>query len=790
MKFDIQRITLAIASAGLVTLYGCGGGTSSSPPATPGGAVATTADVAITVVDGPIKNATVCLDKNNNGACDAGEPTGKTDADGKVTLKVDLADVGKYTVVAVVGTDAIDKDTGAVVTPFTLKAPADKTGVVSPLTTLVHSLVESIGVTSAVAASQIQAQTGITVSLFEDFTKSTSADNTAAGTIARMLVVTTQQQSAGLGAALGTTALDGAVIRQADLDRLIRNKLLEILPALMTALSDPAVLAATTPAAKEAALLAAAKSLVADASTGLTTTSVATLVAVNNQNNSATPVVADAPAAGANLRFLSFINPSNWSSRVNVATLAQATPDAAGLTRSVQRRYSTTDGQTAAWTTIGNIPSRQSDLHFNGSTWVGCALNTPDVSSARDAKGNSTFNNCDNYEVGSSNRASFDVAGRTLLDVYNQINSAGYTNIKITDASTVLGATTTFPADSKLSFQMATVATNAVAYYPGTANVVVQVAKAVSDGGVASTPAGAACNGAAAETESTSLEGFIASKTGTPCIYGRGTFVYPSTGGSTYSSPDLNDEAWGNTSASIGSVGTAPVNTGVASGYYSGNTLFRVAFNGSGTNPVTYYACKQRFSNGFARNCTSIGSGSYTISSKGDARILTLNNPPAAVTSLGVQRVFVERGGKIYFGYQNAIGTFTSARLNLVATNALFAKLGLPTVEVGTPLTLTKTSYAGEYRLLDPSSPGAYDSLFITSNGTASTAYTEPSGVTEARKPVTLSFTNLAAGEFSGTNTNGVTFSGTINFLTGAIAISGNDPSSTPSAFSLSGARR
>lgn len=49
----------------------------------------------ITVIDGAIQNANVCLDKNNNGVCDPGEPSVKTDATGKVTLKVDNAELGK-----------------------------------------------------------------------------------------------------------------------------------------------------------------------------------------------------------------------------------------------------------------------------------------------------------------------------------------------------------------------------------------------------------------------------------------------------------------------------------------------------------------------------------------------------------------------------------------------------------------------------------------------------------------------------------------------------------------------
>ena len=169
-----------------------------------------TVDVPITVVDGPIQNAKVCLDKNNNGVCDTGEPTGSTDSDGKVTLKVDSTDAGKYPVIAVVGTDAIDADTGPVPTPFTMKAPADHTAVITPLTTLVQNVVASTGSTSAAAADVVKAQTGINISLFEDFSKGATDDHKAAANIARMVVVTTQQQSEAVKDAEDTEDVAGA----------------------------------------------------------------------------------------------------------------------------------------------------------------------------------------------------------------------------------------------------------------------------------------------------------------------------------------------------------------------------------------------------------------------------------------------------------------------------------------------------------------------------------------------------------------------------------------------------
>jgi hypothetical protein len=45
---------------------------------------------------------------------------------------------------------------------------------------------------------------------------------------------------------------------------------------------------------------------------------------------------------------------------------------------------------------------------------------------------------------------------------------------------------------------------------------------------------------------------------------------------------------------------------------------------------------------------------------------------------MGWSRIFVERGGKLYYGYQNTPGTLTqNIRLNLPAANAVLSQLGL-----------------------------------------------------------------------------------------------------------------
>ena len=283
MTLRLNRLTLALAGVTSVTvlmLAACGG--------SPGGGASTTA-VSTTVIDGALQNALVCVDANSNGECDAGEVQGRTDAAGKVTLAVPNGDVGKYPLLAVVGTDAVDADNGPVLEAYTLSTPASNTGVVTPLTTMVQQAM-SQGLTAAEAEKSVQGASGITVSLFQDFTTAAAkAEAAAAGgsnpaDVARMIVVTTQKQSVDLKSAENTDAMDGTKISKKDINKALRKKLLELLPNMASALNDPAT-AALTGKAKEDAVVGALNSSLMNAA------ALKIEVAVSNQ--------ASAPAVAA-----------------------------------------------------------------------------------------------------------------------------------------------------------------------------------------------------------------------------------------------------------------------------------------------------------------------------------------------------------------------------------------------------------------------------------------------------------------------------------------------------------
>ena len=110
-----------------------------------------------------------------------------------------------------------------------------------------------------------------------------------------MSALTTLVQQAVATTGGTTAAIDGGIIGQADLDRAILKQLLDLLPDLVTASSNPAVLAAATPAPREAPLLAQATAVAQGG--GLTPASVA--VGIDNRASASQPIAT--PAAGIQL---------------------------------------------------------------------------------------------------------------------------------------------------------------------------------------------------------------------------------------------------------------------------------------------------------------------------------------------------------------------------------------------------------------------------------------------------------------------------------------------------------
>lgn len=166
-NFKFQLALIATS----VLLASCGGGGNSSGnpdtglfnPEEPEPTVA----ISGLAADGYLIGATVCLDLNENKACDAGEPSAETQApDGSWTIDEGTQEqVDNFPIVLIADpATTTDTDTDAAVAgEFVLTAPAGSE-FVSPLTSLVQALVEA-GTSTADAISQIEgdfADLGIT----------------------------------------------------------------------------------------------------------------------------------------------------------------------------------------------------------------------------------------------------------------------------------------------------------------------------------------------------------------------------------------------------------------------------------------------------------------------------------------------------------------------------------------------------------------------------------------------------------------------------------------------------
>lgn len=645
-----------LACAGALTA--CGGSSSSVGNSGPlaeqpdGNGTPKTA-VPVTVIDGPILNATVCVDVDRNGRCDAGEPTARTAADGKAMLQIDPADVGRHPVIAQVGTDAVDRDHGPVTVPFTLKAPAGASAVVSPLTTLVQARIDSVGGTPADAERLLREQLGLSTSLFDDFSSSSDPASVTAADIARMVVVVTQKQNEALRSVAGSADAGGGTITAQDLDRAVSQAVLGMLPAIAeTIANQPAGASASE---RAAAIEDSATALAASA--GVHAGNAAAVVAGNRvlaQPDDSAPVT-----AGWTLRWFQFTDQDNWQIRASVVSDTQASPDANGLTRYEDYRERSINGarqvfgESQEWT--------RPELYWDGTQWWNCPTDFEHTMGARDAAGVASSTYCKTIQTVSL-RGGRDIGGAQMAGIVGEIRSSpyvdpfgisfgGFANWGPDPVSGLLGSTT-FPAGARLEYlsfsdtgyPYAYRATDGLKVYPDEA------------------AGGSACANSPEAAAATSLDQVIQlNSSATPCSYTPGEATGP------------KNDWWGNNTVVIGPInGTAAA----PSVYYATGRTLRAGFGADQT--VQYYSCMIRASNQSPRNCEAAGSGSYAIETLGDgSRVLRLAGLPAAAASQAYERLLVERGGQVYLGYRTKPTTGNQIRLNSTAANALFTQLGL-----------------------------------------------------------------------------------------------------------------
>jgi len=658
----VTALALALGSAAL--LSACFGGGGDDGPAATEAAAAAVLQV-VKVVDGPIKGALVCLDKNENGSCDADEVQGTTAEDGTVTLSVPAADSLRYPVLALVGVGAVDADNGPVATAYVMRTAPDMPGLVTPLTTLVALQAAAAGVSTAEAERIVQDKLGTSAPLLVDYSGKRDPDSAYIAAVARLVVVTSQQQAL---ATAGAKDGSGNAVPQVDMERAIHDSLLIQLPALAAAAIDPTVAGAGNATEREAAIQTAAAS--AATAAGLTRTNLASVLAVAKL-----PAAGDAsgaPVAGATLRWFSFTDAQNYSFRLFKAT-AEQNVVVDGVRKFTEYREQSAGSKAAVtfyqqWGEGLNNWARN-QVVWTGSEWFACPTDFVSTATPWSAKGESTSLYCKGFKS-SNKRVGRDISGLRMADVVAEIrtypgqDTAGKFSAwgpdPVVHASALGGA---FPAGSVLHYYTGSDVVNPDAYNTTPGDTVAVYGTAVANGSKAECDQVTGSNFERFRIRPATLEQMASGAPGVPC-----TFGLPTNGGESV------NEWWSNSTLSIGNVPDAYLSS---TGYYkSGTKSLRVSFAAGGV--ARYWLCLLRASDNSVRNCASAGAGSYSVEPLGGARVMRLAGQPAAASLLGYTRNFVERGGRVFYGYRSKLTTTQQVRPNLEASAALMAALGMP----------------------------------------------------------------------------------------------------------------
>jgi trimeric autotransporter adhesin len=620
MKLHLPRSTallaLAAALSGSLILGACGsGGGSSTPPS--GSSPVSLSGV---VADGLIQGASVCYDLNDNGRCDSGEPvSSSTGANGAYTLAVPASEAGKHAVIAIVPVGAIDADTGPVTTAYTLKAPAQadtsKSLFVSPITTIVQEVMLASGLTDPTAAIDlVKQQLGMTISPLDNFIelRATNTDAARAGSIAQ--VITALKQEVGATAA-------AANVPEAQTQALLSVVVVNNLSAL-----------ANSVASSTGSLTVTAATLVA--TQGITSATVATqaqiatsIVAATTDTNTVTT-----PTPFVTLRDFRYTSPTNWNYRVFTGDDATR-PD--GFKRANDVRVNS-----SAFPYVRNLS------YYNEATssWYACPSDGFEAIVYKDATatvpGESSY--CSTYRD-SGRRSVEDIAGQSITAVITRIRNSGLEGYSSWAGDpNLVNPSAVFPAGSQLRYQVVTRLATPITQE--LANKV-RVFK---------------------NTTASSFEKWPFAATLDEMIQ--------------YYSGDFNNAFAVNSNG--GGVSTDPMGQYPDGSYQVAGMQavknYRVAFqriNDTSGN-ARIYQCRRNATPNTNTNCavdsSTLLNTTYTIETLADARVLKFANLPAELLALRKNnRVYVERGGAVFYGFKDILSTDTTVRLNTTAWNAM-----------------------------------------------------------------------------------------------------------------------
>jgi len=144
-------------------LSGCGGSSS----AVTNGAV----------IGSYFQNAKVCLDLNNNGACDNGEPSSTSDSQGKYSLSGGNAPVVAEILPGAVRFDPATNTSTIITSKIILRAPTDAPGIISVHSTSVVSEMETNNLSFADSKAKVAAALGVSADkLLSDYNSLAAGD--------------------------------------------------------------------------------------------------------------------------------------------------------------------------------------------------------------------------------------------------------------------------------------------------------------------------------------------------------------------------------------------------------------------------------------------------------------------------------------------------------------------------------------------------------------------------------------------------------------------------------------
>ena len=601
-----------------VLLSACGGSDNADGVATPPVQVT----VSGVVADGPLKDATVCYDLNDNSACDTGEPSGVTNADGQYNFNIDAAAAGRHSVLASVPATAVDKDTGLPVgVAFQLKSPASgspgaQAVFVSPLTTVVANIVQDSGKTLAEAVAQVQVSLGLSASPMTDFTAAgAAADVGLAARSVGAIVIETSKLVAGNGVDAAAAA------------RLIKEATGSQLAVLATTL---AASTAATPAAKVAeAAAAVAAQLNLNAST---------VKAVADQLARPTGI-AEVPGPFVSLRRFAYTDANHYSYTLFTGDSSQLDGDGRFTANEVRKTLSAG----------ANLPFNRNQMYWTGTEWKTCALQWQVITAIK--LGTATTPQTSSY-CGASRAegkvVSEDITGKTLREVVTRFRAYPLADGVGTHTDPVSGLPVNWgPAPALLP---------ADAVFPAGASMSTRSTSG-DIGGVdrielSNKPSVRWSDGV--YRQATRLEqysGMPGNLADAAVVAGNGNTVY------------------------VGDVTLAE---------QADTTLeqfkrWRAGFDVAGLK-IRFYQCDVRKSDQAALNCSAAGDASLAITTQGGVRLMRVaSGYPAGLTSrLGQQRFWAETGGTVFRGVRDLERTRYDQRLNSVAWAALRTALGIP----------------------------------------------------------------------------------------------------------------